>query len=66
MEVIRIMIQVCLWRHECERVFSDKLTNLDDKKLFTQQLDSCTKELVVVKRYATCTYYLINDQTYLT
>eukprot|EP01041_Mallomonas_annulata_P002980 gene2980-5847_t len=37
---------VQLWRHECERVFSDKLTTIDDKKLFSEQLNICTHELI--------------------
>ena len=35
-----------LWRHECERVFCDKLTTLEDKKRFTDQLNECTRELL--------------------
>jgi dynein heavy chain len=35
-----------LWRHECERVFCDKLTTLDDKKAFVEQLNICTKDLL--------------------
>jgi dynein heavy chain len=37
---------VLLWRHECERVFSDKLTNISDKELFKEQLNFCTDELI--------------------
>eukprot|EP00937_MAST-01D_sp_MAST-1D-sp2_P000239 g239.t1 len=35
-----------LWRHECERVFSDKLTSLEDKKRCGQQLDVQTEFFV--------------------
>ena len=35
-----------LWRHESERVFSDKLVNLEDKSLFMEQLNSCTYDLL--------------------
>jgi dynein heavy chain len=37
---------VQLWRHECERVFCDKLTTIEDKKLFMEQLSICTKDLL--------------------
>jgi dynein heavy chain len=37
---------VQLWRHECERVFSDKLTTLEDKFAFNEQLNACTKDLL--------------------
>lgn len=33
-----------LWRHECERVFEDKLINYQDKKVFHDILDKVTKE----------------------
>jgi len=33
-----------LWRHECERTFMDKLTNNQDKKVFTDILNKTTKE----------------------
>jgi len=33
-----------LWRHECERVFEDKLINNNDKKVFHDILDKVTKE----------------------
>jgi len=33
-----------LWRHEVERTFIDKLTNLPDKKVFTDILNRITKE----------------------
>lgn len=33
-----------LWRHECERVFIDKLTNNPDKKVFSDILNKTTKE----------------------
>lgn len=33
-----------LWRHECERVFEDKLVNLEDKGSFHQLLDKVTIE----------------------
>lgn len=36
---------ISLWRHECERVFNDKLINLTDKKVFMDRLDSVTKEI---------------------
>ena len=32
----KILLQ--LWRHECERVFSDKLTDVADKKRFSKQI----------------------------
>jgi dynein heavy chain len=35
---------VALWRHECERVFEDKLINYPDKKIFHDMLDRMTKE----------------------
>lgn len=35
-----------LWRHECSRVFSDKLTNLEDKAAFSEQLNFCTQDLL--------------------
>jgi dynein heavy chain len=34
-----------LWRHECERVFSDKLVSLPDKKIFQDYLDRVTKDV---------------------
>jgi dynein heavy chain len=34
-----------LWRHECERVFSDKLVSLGDKKIFQDYLDRVTKDV---------------------
>lgn len=33
-----------LWRHECERVFEDKLISYNDKKVFHDILDRVTKE----------------------
>ena len=33
-----------LWRHECERTFSDKLVNMADKKTFYDMLNKVTKE----------------------
>ncbi|KAJ1421934.1 putative axonemal dynein gamma heavy chain, partial [Ochromonadaceae sp. CCMP2298] len=30
---------ILLWRHECERVFCDKLTTLEDKALFSEQVN---------------------------
>ena len=36
---------IALWRHECERVFNDKLTNLADKKTFMDYLDRTTKDI---------------------
>jgi len=38
---------VLLWRHECERVFSDKLTTIQDKAFFAEQLNEHTKTLLV-------------------
>ena len=35
---------IALWRHECERVFEDKLINNNDKKVFHDILDRVTKE----------------------
>ena len=35
---------VALWRHECERVFEDKLINYGDKKIFHDIMDRVTKE----------------------
>jgi dynein heavy chain len=35
-----------LWRHESERVFSDKLVNLEDKALFSEQLNICTQDML--------------------
>lgn len=37
---------VLLWRHESERVFADKLTTIQDKKLFLQEMDKVTEELL--------------------
>jgi len=37
-----------LWRHECERVFADKLTNLEDKQLFMENLYQVTKDLLEI------------------
>lgn len=31
-----------LWRHECCRVFADKLTTLEDKAAFQKELDHLT------------------------
>jgi dynein heavy chain, axonemal len=33
-----------LWRHECGRVFCDKLTNNKDKAAFSKTLDALTAE----------------------
>merc|ERR1719230_557975 len=33
---------IALWRHECERVFMDKLTNNPDKKVFSDILNKTT------------------------
>ena len=33
-----------LWRHEAKRVFEDKLTNDEDKKLFKEILERVTKD----------------------
>jgi dynein heavy chain len=38
---------VLLWRHECDRVFSDKLTTILDKAAFSEQLNKHTKDLIV-------------------
>lgn len=38
-----------LWRHECERVFCDKLTVLADKAAFKDQLDAITVELIALQ-----------------
>lgn len=35
---------IFLWRHECERVFEDKLINYGDKKIFHDIMDRVTKE----------------------
>jgi dynein heavy chain, axonemal len=35
---------IFLWRHECERVFEDKLINYADKKIFHDIMDRVTKE----------------------
>jgi len=32
-----------LWRHECQRTFVDKLSNLEDKKIYCDILDNVTK-----------------------
>jgi dynein heavy chain len=37
---------VILWRHENERVYADKLTTLEDKGIFSEQLNNCTRELL--------------------
>jgi dynein heavy chain len=39
---------IYLWRHELERVFSDKLTTLQDKDLFREQIEIFSKELFYV------------------
>ena len=33
-----------LWRHECQRTFVDKLSNMPDKKTFDDILNKVTKE----------------------
>ena len=38
-------VLVQLWRHEAERVFSDKLVNLQDKDKFKKELDLVSKQL---------------------
>ena len=38
-------VLVQLWRHEAERVFSDKLVNLQDKDKFRRELDLVSKQL---------------------
>ena len=38
-------VLVQLWRHEAERVFSDKLVNLQDKDKFRKELDLVSKQL---------------------
>jgi len=35
---------IALWRHECERVFEDKLINYPDKKRFHDMMDRVTKD----------------------
>mmetsp|Transcript_44445 Transcript_44445/g.32531 ORF Transcript_44445/g.32531 Transcript_44445/m.32531 type:complete len:170 (-) Transcript_44445:605-1114(-) len=35
---------LALWRHECERVFEDKLINYNDKKRFHDMMDRVTKD----------------------
>ena len=35
---------LALWRHECERVFEDKLLHLDDKKVFRDFMDKVSIE----------------------
>ena len=35
---------ISLWRHECQRTFTDKLINYADKKTFCDMLDRVTKE----------------------
>jgi dynein heavy chain, axonemal len=37
---------ISLWRHECDRVFSDKLTTIQDKAAFSDQLNIHTKILL--------------------
>jgi dynein heavy chain len=37
-------VLVRLWRHECERVFSDKLTNKPDKSKFARELESIMEQ----------------------
>jgi dynein heavy chain len=37
---------VLLWRHECERVFCDKLTNLEEKDMFIAELNATTATLI--------------------
>lgn len=40
-----IPTEVCLmrlWRHECCRVFADKLTTIEDKEAFQKELDHQT------------------------
>jgi dynein heavy chain len=36
---------IALWRHECERVFNDKLINYTDKGLFMEYLNRITKDV---------------------
>lgn len=35
---------ISLWRHECERVFEDKLVNYADKGTFKDMLNKVTKD----------------------
>ncbi|OQR97844.1 dynein heavy chain, outer arm [Achlya hypogyna] len=38
---------VKLWRHECERLFADRLTTLDDKAKFREELNTTSDNLLL-------------------
>jgi dynein heavy chain, axonemal len=56
---------VGLWRHECERVFEDKLLNTDDKKVFHDFLDKVTvekfRDMLDVTDDEVCTHMIFCD-----
>ena len=56
---------VGLWRHECERVFEDKLLNSDDKKVFHDFLDKVSiekfKDALDVSEEEICTNMIFCD-----
>ncbi|CAM9820421.1 unnamed protein product [Heterosigma akashiwo] len=56
-------ILVGLWRHECERVFADKLTNNKDKDFYGKTVDKLTAEVFGDQMTDTCKsaeFYMVN------
>jgi dynein heavy chain len=51
-----------IWKHECSRVFSDKLTNLKDKGLFDQFLHAELNETFGQEMTEKCAkdFYMVN------
>lgn len=51
-----------IWKHECARVFSDKLTNLKDKGMFDQFMQTELKETFGADMTDKCTndFYMVN------
>ena len=51
-----------IWKHECERVFSDKLTNLKDKAIYRAYMDTQIKESFGESLYSLTTnpFYMVN------
>jgi len=44
MNLSPVHVLINLWRHECQRVFGDKLTNNKDKDFFSKYIDKLTQE----------------------
>ncbi|CAM9240120.1 unnamed protein product [Discosporangium mesarthrocarpum] len=62
--------EVCLmklWRHECLRVFADKLTTLEDKAAFQRELDSQTatlgRSVIQSREGSQLTYEMVTGQS---